>query len=671
MFEKSASQYILKKLFNSLIKEKFFQEVQFTSSPKKTHRVYIQISAEKTLSAQLQKNFSFSKVEMISQLILTECKDGINRKSIIQTPSELIDCIAECYLPLDKNGDLSRLKSFSSELENSVQNLSLAMEAYEKFKKEFKEEYPNIQTSIELVRLKMLKSSSFSPHVFYEQSTIQGHPAHPCAKTKIGLNPQDICSYAAEWRPIVALHLVAVHRNFSKVISLNKEQLAEYLLKQFPEIKEKIELELKESNLDLNDFEIFPVHPWQYHNAILKLYTEQIQKKSIIPLKTATIDAMPLISFRSFCSYNQSKSKNHYFHIKTPVNMLATSDIRTISARAAESGPLISKTLSQIIANDPDLKSFHFHILKEFLGAYYHQEDEENAFKSLSENLSVIYRENPEKQLNEDEICLPAASLIEKSPLSDKLILIEFIEEYYRNNHFQSIKSCAKNFFKEYLLLSIKPFLILMCRYGISLEGHLQNTIIAFDQGKPTRIFIRDFADIRISKKRLNKQNYGLDLSVKNSYVFCQEDAHLYRNVFHAVYQNHYYEIILVICSHFSIPERNLWKYVYTMTKEALSEMKKKPDLKDQILEDEKFLFKKYIQTKALTKMRLLGEINNYYFVDVENPLYFFDQESIKQKPALGGKKKCPSIKSIFSSAKIRDLPMIPMVAARLKEQES
>src|SRR4029453_10099182 len=48
------------------------------------------------------------------------------------------------------------------------------------------------------------------PLVYLEQSVVDGHPLHPCARPRMGLTETEVRAYAPEHRPVVRLQPVAV-----------------------------------------------------------------------------------------------------------------------------------------------------------------------------------------------------------------------------------------------------------------------------------------------------------------------------------------------------------------------------------------------------------------------------------------------------------------------------
>jgi siderophore synthetase component len=159
-----------------------------------------------------------------------------------------------------------------------------------------------------------------------------------------------------------------------------------------------------------------------------------------------------------------------------------------------------------------------------------------------------------------------------------------------------------------------------MSKYGISMEGHLQNSIIVLDKGEPSRLFIRDFGGVRILEERLRKQGMNISL-YEGSAIRAKNGEDLWNKTFYPVFQNHFGELIACLVRYFDVSEEQLWKPVAAVCRRAFSLLKKDEVTQAYAKEDEAALFAPYMDLKAMTSMRLKGDVTDYTFAKVRNPL--------------------------------------------------
>lgn len=163
--------------------------------------------------------------------------------------------------------------AFAAELDNSVANLALARAAH--------------------LRVR-------PPHDLAdaEQSIVDGHPLHPCCRTRTGMTVADVVAYAPEHRPTVALPVIAVppDRWTSTGAGLPPRLV---------------------------------MHPWQWARVRDDHpWLEDSGERRF---------ARPLMSLRTLATADA--------HVKTAVTAGMTSATRTVSAAALHNGPVLSAFL--------------------------------------------------------------------------------------------------------------------------------------------------------------------------------------------------------------------------------------------------------------------------------------------------------------------------------------
>jgi staphyloferrin A synthase len=139
-----------------------------------------------------------------------------------------------------------------------------------------------------------------------EQCVVDGHPLHPCCRTRMGMSPQEVRAYAPEHHPVVEVELVEVPagRWLSTGAGLPP---------------------------------LLPVHPWQRDHVLdrypgLRPTGERVKTRPLMALRTVAPATRP------------------DRHWKTAMDVQMTSAVRTVSAAAVRNGPAVSDLVAALAA---------------------------------------------------------------------------------------------------------------------------------------------------------------------------------------------------------------------------------------------------------------------------------------------------------------------------------
>jgi siderophore synthetase component len=540
---------------------------------------------------------------------------------VLDHPAALLDLIAREGIATDEAGE-QRLRRFREELQNSAANLALALAGAELRRRQLiaEAEGTGITTAIEWAQQQAGLGSAFSPLAFFEQWVVEGHPLHPGAKIKMGLDVADVIRYSPEWGARPGVALVAVRQEVCRTVSLHGSTASEILAAEHPGLQAHVEHALTEQGLSPADYDWIPLHPWQFDHTLPELYRDAIEKKEIVPLPGYRIRTDALMSFRSLAPLQELGAGKH--HIKTCVNVQTTGAVRTISPNSAENGPTLSRILKTIQEREGNFDG-NFLILEERVGVYYRPNEErltDSERMILGKNLASILRENPENHVAPGEISMPGSGLLAESPFSSKAVVVELIERFAREHGISRLEEAAVLFMRRYAEVALPGFLTVMSRYGISLEGHLQNSVAVFRGGTPVRMILRDFGGVRILRERLAKQGLHADFYPGSATVI-DDVADMRNKIYYPVFQNHFGELIMAIVRGLGVSERELWQPVADTCRDVFASLKGDPLIGGQAAADEAALFEDKIDLKAMATMRLLGDVTSYTFAKVPNPL--------------------------------------------------
>src|SRR5215218_2053989 len=581
----------------------------------------IRLSGSRMLLVPVRRTLSFGRFDLCGSVTL---RDG-SCSETIEHPARLLDLLSD--LPgyegvvRDLAGE-ARLARFRSEVRNSAANYSLALAGASRRRRELaaRTRGSGKRTSPEWVRGRTAGDGMFSPLAFYEQLVVGGHPLHPGAKLKLGLGVGDVIRHSPELGAHPEATLVAVANGCYRDVSLDGRGLPGVLYEEYPGLCQQVANALREKGLNPDNYGLIPVHPWQFEHTLPRLYAKDIERGEVVPLWGFRIPTRALVSFRTLAPIHRRGECKH--HLKTAVNLQLTGAVRTVSPNSAENAAPISRMLKEIGDREGRFGG-RFVVLEERAAAYY---DPANGAgtpqerEDLAKNLAVILRENPEAHIRPGEVPVTACALLAESPVSGEPVLMELLELFAAGRGIAEPELAAAAFVRRYCEVCLPGFLTLMSRYGVSLEGHLQNSIPVFRGGETTCVLVRDFGGVRILHERLARQGVRADLHTGSAIVI--EDVEDLRNkIYYPVFQNHLGELVACLVRRLNLEEQCLWRPVAEVCRGVFRELKGDPAIHEQAACDEAALFRPTLGLKAMTTMRLLGDVTHYTFSAAANAL--------------------------------------------------
>ncbi|WP_368657884.1 IucA/IucC family siderophore biosynthesis protein [Metabacillus halosaccharovorans] len=322
---------------------------------------------------------------------------------------------------------------------------------------------------------KHLTSPSSRRHSIYEElesEIVEGHPYHPCFKSRTGFTLDDHEAYGPEAKQAFTLKWTAAKRNSVHVSILEDEQ--KFWKRELgEEMWQELNVQLKRSRATFEEYTFLPIHPWQWQSLYPQL-SQLLATGELILLSDKGDHYRATQSVRTL--WNQSNPNKAY--LKLPMNMVNTSSLRTISSPSICAAPFISEWLEEILQSDPYLsRNAALVMLKEYAGISV--ECEEGS--KLHGQLGVIWRESIRTYMKEDEEAVPftALMMIEQD---GQLFIDHWLAQYG-----------VENWVERLVEVSVVPVWHLLVAHGIAIEAHAQNMILLHRNGWPTRIVLRDF----------------------------------------------------------------------------------------------------------------------------------------------------------------------------------
>ncbi|MGP3958246.1 IucA/IucC family protein [Nonomuraea sp. 3N208] len=393
---------------------------------------------------------------------------------------------------------------------------------------------------------------------YYEQSVVDGHPYHPCCRSRPGVSVAEQLAYMPEHRPVVALDLVAV-------------PAADCLISgPWP------------ASLTDGDRLLLPVHPWQTRHVLPDL--------GLRPYATGAIRAHPLMSVRTLAPLDGGP------HLKTAFTTRMTSDVRDISPGSIRDCVALSDLLTGLSAR----LGGRLHVARYLAGAA------ATAKGELSADLSAMLREPTVHPVAGSATVHPVAGSATVLPVA--AVTREMVHD-------------PPQWLAAFARLALAGALGLLA-LGAALEAHGQNLLIVIDgahgargRGLPARLIYRDLADVRLSPARLARN--GIEVPPVSARLLSDDPAVLHAKLFGSLVGTTFGSLISLFCAGDRAVESRLWAVVAGAAREAFDALPGGPDVRA----DRDALFGPHITVKALLLAQLEGAPPGDSWTKVPNPL--------------------------------------------------
>lgn len=562
--------------------------------------------AKQTLYAPITGEHAFDRIDVEGPFYIKD--DITNTITRVHHPNEILECI------LIEAPDLKNAASdqFQQDLINSATNMTFAIS------------YQALSMQHDSAPLFNIIENSEDSYLRSEQAVIEGHPLHPGAKLRKGLNALQTFLYSSEFNQPIKLKIVLIHSKLSRTMSLSKDYDTT-VHQLFPDLIKQLENEFT-PKFNFNDYHIMIVHPWQLDDVLHSDYQAEVDKELIIEAKH-TLDYYAGLSFRTLVPKYPAMSP----HIKLSTNVHITGEIRTLSEQTTHNGPLMTRILNDILKKDVIFKSYASTIIDEVAGIHFYNEQDEADYQTeRSEQLGTLFRKNIYQMIPQEVTPMIPSSLVATYPFNNESPIVTLIKRYQSAASLSDFESSAKSWIETYSKALLGLVIPLVTKYGIALEAHLQNAIATFRKdGLLDTMYIRDFEGLRIDKAQLNEMGYSTSHFHEKSRILTDSKTSVFNKAFYSTVQNHLGELILTIskASNDSNLERHMWYIVRDVLDNifdqlVLSTHKSNQVNENRINEIKDTMFAPFIDYKCVTTMRLEDEAHHYTYIKVNNPLY-------------------------------------------------
>jgi siderophore synthetase component len=296
-------------------------------------------------------------------------------------------------------------------------------------------------------------------------------------------------------------------------------------------------------------------------------------------------------------------------HYKLALDVHTTSARRLVSAMSVFNGPRVTALLERIADDDAQVRE-GLRVAPEHDAAGL----DSALTGSVAHHLGVIVR--PASAFASDRgtlIC--CAALGSTRPGSSAPVLDELLAGYEgpRNER-------AAALLGDYAGYLLPPLLRLLSAWGISLEPHLQNTLVEVVGGRPVGFVVRDLGGIRIHQGRLADAGERIETHPE-SFIVTNDETELQGKLAHCVLHAHLATLVGWLEEHTALTSQRAWSIVADVVDGRLGAWQAEPRVAKHAVSDHAALFAPRVRTKALFTMRIGDRSSEYDYVSADNPL--------------------------------------------------
>jgi len=354
-----------------------------------------------------------------------------------------------------------------------------------------------------------------------EQSLLLGHPFHPTPKSAEGFDDNDLARYAPELGATFPLHLFAVApRLLSERRAAPGRWLPERLAPNAP-----------------SGYTLLPAHPWQARYLLaLPSVAALIDEGELVHLGAQGPEVYPTSSVRTVCAPGFETAWKLSLHVRI------TNYVRTNPVEHAHRATDASALIADLVGRSP---YEGFHVLLE---TGFRTLDPRIVGGALAADATVLFREHPFATDGQPPRVL--AGLLEEGVDGQPPELIACVRE----------AGDVAGWLRRYLDVSLRPLVTLFARHGVSLEAHVQNTLLCVEGGWPVDLWVRDMEGASVSRQSLARN--GTHEAVPSDSPALYDDDEAWLRLRYHVVTNQLGHVISVLGRYTGVEERRLWHVV-------------------------------------------------------------------------------------------------------------
>ncbi|SFS97680.1 IucA/IucC family protein [Halostagnicola kamekurae] len=320
-----------------------------------------------------------------------------------------------------------------------------------------------------------------------EQSLVYGHHFHPAPKSLEGIVDHDLSTYAPELRGAFQLRYFASDPHLITGWSARNAGPTEWIADALKAAEATLPSEAERALA--SDRAVIPVHPWQAEWLSAQPHVQRaLERGSITDLGTFGPTVYPTSSVRTLWTSELP------FMVKTSLAVEITNAERTSKVSELELGVAVTRLLEAGLADRIDESFPRFAVVRDpaaltvDIGA-----GPESGFET-------VLRENPFRGDDANDVS-PVVALCQDG--IDGPSRIARLIRALADRSGRPTSAVAREWFREYLAVTVEPVLWTYFELGLGFEAHQQNTLVRLDEdGWPVEGFYRDNEGFYVPESR-------------------------------------------------------------------------------------------------------------------------------------------------------------------------
>ncbi|MFF5427318.1 MULTISPECIES: IucA/IucC family protein [unclassified Streptomyces] len=431
-----------------------------------------------------------------------------------------------------------------------------------------------------------------------ETGMTEGHPCFVANNGRLGFGVDEYRAYAPEAANPIHLIWLAARRDRTTFTAGADIEYEAFIRAELGDAAvDGFAATLAGRGLDLADYLLMPVHPWQWWNKLSVTFAAEVAQQRLVYLGEGSDAYLAQQSIRTF--FNTTDPAKHY--VKTALSVINMGFMRGLSAAYMEATPAINDWLAQLIASDSVLQAARFSIIRERAAVGYRHLEYEAAtdrYSPYRKMLAALWRESPVPSLAEGERLATMASLLH----------VDHTGASFAGALIKESGLAPAAWLRGYLDAYLLPVLHSFYAYDLAYMPHGENVILVLDErGAVARAIFKDIAEEIV----VMDPDAVLPPAVERVRAEVPEDMKLL-SVFTDVFDCFFRFLGATLAAEGVVDEDTFWRTVAECVK---GYQESKPELADRFAQYDMFA-----ETFALSALNRLQLRNNKQMVDLADP---------------------------------------------------